>query len=53
MLEWLSMGGYAPFVWGSYAIAIGGLAALTLWAWRAHTRARQAAAGLKPSPLEN
>lgn len=43
MLEWLSMNGYAPFVWASYAIAIGALSGLALWAVRAHARAAREA----------
>ena len=41
MLEWFAMGGYAPFVWGSYAIAGGGLAVLTVWVLRAYRDAKR------------
>ena len=49
MLEWLAMGGYAAFVWGSYACALGALAGLCMWAAREHAAALRALrdAGLK------
>ncbi len=40
MLEWLAMGKYAAFVWGAYAIALGGLSALTILTWRAERKAK-------------
>ncbi len=34
MSEFLSMGGYAPFIWGAYTAAALGLAGLGLSSWR-------------------
>ena len=39
MMEWLAMGGYAPYVWGSYAVAA---AAIALELWRLAGRRRAA-----------
>jgi heme exporter protein D len=32
--EFFAMGGYAGFIWPSYAVAFGVMAGLLLWAWR-------------------
>lgn len=50
MVEWLGMGGYGAFIWGSYAVALGGLAATTLWAVVAHGRAVRAAKSRETEP---
>jgi heme exporter protein D len=43
MSEFLAMGGYAGFIWPAYAVAIGGLAALSLGSWlRTRNLERQA-----------
>jgi heme exporter protein D len=39
--EFWAMGGYAPFVWGSYGVTV---AALALEAWLAKSRRRRALA---------
>ena len=39
MMEWLAMGGYAGYVWGSYAVAA---AAIALEMWRLRVRRREA-----------
>lgn len=47
MAEFLSMGGYAVFVWGSYGLTLGGVA-LIVWLaarQRAKAKAWQAMAG--------
>jgi heme exporter protein D len=41
MTEWLAMGGYAGYVWGSYAVAA---AAIGLELWRLAGRRRAALA---------
>jgi len=41
MNEFLSMGGYGGYVWPSYGIAIGVLAALALATWRRGSRLRR------------
>jgi heme exporter protein D len=40
MMQFLAMGGYAVFVWPSYALSVIVLAALTAWALREHASAR-------------
>jgi heme exporter protein CcmD len=42
--QWLSMGGYAPFVWPAYAAAGAVLGGLAWHSWRAH-RASETALG--------
>lgn len=34
MSEFFAMGGYAAFIWPSYAAAFGIMAGLLAWAWR-------------------
>jgi heme exporter protein CcmD len=41
MADWLAMGGYAGYVWGSYAVAA---AAIALELWRLGVRRREALA---------
>ncbi len=41
MLEWLSMGKYAAFVWPAYGIALLGLSAILGSALIAHARAEK------------
>lgn len=53
MSEFLAMGGYAAFVWPSYAVAFGVMTGLLAWAWwtARHGEAeveRLRAAGLDP-----
>jgi heme exporter protein CcmD len=43
LLDFLDMGGYAQFVWPSYAITLGIMALNIWWARRALAQARQAA----------
>ncbi len=33
MAEFFAMGGYAVFIWPSYAVAFGVMAGLLAWAW--------------------
>ena len=33
MSEFFAMGGYAVFIWPSYAVAFGVMAGLVAWAW--------------------
>lgn len=40
MSEFLAMGGYAKYVWPSYALVIGAIALNIVWARRALARAR-------------
>jgi len=42
-----AMGGYAEFVWPSYAIAIGLIVALAIASWRSYLGARRALARLE------
>jgi heme exporter protein CcmD len=37
MMEWLAMGGYAGYVWGSYALCVAAIA-IELWRLRARRR---------------
>jgi heme exporter protein D len=39
MMEWLAMGGYAGYVWGSYAVCA---AAIAIELWRLSARRRGA-----------
>lgn len=39
MTEWLAMGGYAAYVWGSYAVCA---AAIAIELWRLKARKRSA-----------
>lgn len=53
MSEFFAMGGYAVFIWPSYAVAFGVMAGLVSWAWFSarHGEAeveRLRAAGLDP-----
>jgi heme exporter protein D len=41
MMDWLAMGGYAGFVWGSYGVAA---AAIAIELWTLATRRRNALA---------
>ena len=43
MREFLDMGGYAAYVWPSYAVTLGVIALNVYWARRALARARAAA----------
>lgn len=43
MREFLDMGGYAAYVWPSYAVTFIVIALNVVWARRALTRAREAA----------
>ena len=43
MIQFLDMGGYAPFVWPSYGVVILGLIMNIIWARRSLRQARQAA----------
>lgn len=43
MNEFLAMGGYAEFVWPSYAIAFAAVIVNIVWARRAHRRALEEA----------
>jgi heme exporter protein CcmD len=43
MIQFLDMGGYAPYVWPSYAIVIAGIILNIVWARRSLRQARQAA----------
>ena len=49
MHDWLNMGGYGFFVWGSYGTAILGLIFLSLWVGLAHARASRNADKDKPA----
>ena len=33
MSDFFAMGGYGAFVWPSYAVAFGVMAAMVIWAW--------------------
>lgn len=53
MSDFLAMGGYAAFVWPSYAVAFGVMSGLLIWGWTSarHAEAeveRLRAAGLDP-----
>jgi heme exporter protein D len=39
---YLSMGGYAAFVWPAYGVAVSVLGGLTLWCWRRRRQATRA-----------
>lgn len=43
MQDWLSMGGYARYVWPAYLLGLALLALNVLWALRSAARARAAA----------
>jgi heme exporter protein D len=34
MDDWLAMGGYGAYVWGSYAVSLVVLLGLLVWSWR-------------------
>ena len=42
MMQFFAMGGYAVFVWPSYALSVIVLVLLTLWALRSHRQMREA-----------
>jgi heme exporter protein CcmD len=41
MIQFLDMGGYAPYVWPSYGIVIAGLILNVVWARRSLRQARR------------
>ena len=41
MMQWLSMGGYWPYVWPSYGLALLVIWANIHWAIRSHREARR------------
>lgn len=47
MSEFLSMGGYAAFVWPSYGLTALVMAGLAVWAWRSQRAARARVARLE------
>ena len=50
MPEFLSMGGYAAYVWPAYAVAAAGLAWITDASLRARAKARRELAALDEEP---
>jgi heme exporter protein D len=40
MDQFLAMGGYATFVWPSYALSVFVLVGLAAWSWKANRRTR-------------
>ena len=40
MMDWLSMGGYASYVWLSYGLSFAALLGLGVVIWRGHARAK-------------
>ncbi len=51
MSEFLAMGGYAAFVWPSYAIGVGGIALLALVSFRQWRAAKAELARLEAAGL--
>ncbi len=49
MAEFLSMGGYAAYVWPAYGVAALGLVGITFTSWRGLGRMRREAASLADS----
>jgi heme exporter protein D len=49
MTGWLEMGGYGPYVWGSYAVAALVILALLAWSWRRLRAAKALLARLEQS----
>jgi heme exporter protein D len=50
--DFLSMGGYAAFVWPSYGVAFAVMGGLLLWAWRSAVRGEAEVARLRSAGLD-
>lgn len=53
LTEFLNMGGYAVYVWCSYAAAFGILGALTVWTFHRHRILEQTLAQLGSEDIES
>ncbi|GHD43011.1 hypothetical protein GCM10017083_08620 [Thalassobaculum fulvum] len=52
MSEFFAMGGYAVFVWPSYAVAFGVMAGLVAWAWISARRGEAEVERLRAAGLD-